>query len=189
MSGAEASDRAGETSGADGVTLLAGCAQGDEEALRQLFDAEAPRMTGIAMRILHSRDLAEDAVQEAFVQIWRNAHRYDPGLGSPRAWMYTIVRFRAIDILRTRDGETAIDPEALDDLRDRAVDTAYHGLDPEGRLHHCLAALQSPRRQAILLIYVAGLTQAEIAGRLGRPLGTVKAWLRRSLLSLRECLK
>ncbi|WP_201742116.1 sigma-70 family RNA polymerase sigma factor [Mangrovicoccus ximenensis] len=168
--------------------MLAACAARDEAALRQLFDAESGRMKGIAMRILHRHDLAEEAVQEAFVQIWQNAGRYDRQLGSPRAWMNTIVRFRAIDILRSRPQEDALPPEDLDRMRDGAVEAAWDGLDSDGRLHGCLETIDEWSRRALLLAYVAGLSQAEIAGRFSRPLGTVKSWMRRGLLSLRECL-
>lgn len=146
-------------------------------------------MKGIAMRVLHRSELAEDAVQEAFLQIWQKADRYDSALGSPRAWMYTIVRFRAIDILRNRSQEHAVPPIELDRLRDTATEAAFDALDQAGRLYICLSAIDQQQRKSILLAYVAGLTQAEIAGRLGKPLGTVKSWMRRGLTSLRECLQ
>ncbi|SES38781.1 RNA polymerase sigma-70 factor, ECF subfamily [Tranquillimonas rosea] len=169
--------------------LLSRCARQDRAALRRLFDLEAGRMKGIAMRVLHRDELAEDAVQEAFLQVWHNAARYTPELGSPRSWMYTIARFRAIDILRNRSHEEAVEPDNLDHLREGAVREAADGLDPEGRLRVCLDTLERTQRHVLLLIYVTGLTQAEIAGKLGRPLGTVKTWVRRSLLALRECLQ
>ncbi|WP_206078264.1 sigma-70 family RNA polymerase sigma factor [Poseidonocella sp. HB161398] len=177
-----------ETERADSAELLAACAARDETALRRLFEAESGRMKGIAMRILHRHDLAEEAVQDAFVQIWQNAARYDRRLGSPRAWMNAIVRFRAIDILRSRPQEDAVPPEDLDRMRDGAVEAAWTGLDGDGRLRGCLEAIDEWSRRALLLAYVAGLSQAEIAGRFSRPLGTVKSWMRRGLLSLRECL-
>ncbi|WP_238372489.1 sigma-70 family RNA polymerase sigma factor [Heliomarina baculiformis] len=174
--------------GADLVELLRGCSRGDRAALKALYDAEASRMTGVAMRILFNRDQAEDAVQDAFIQIWRKASRYDVALGSPRAWMYTIVRYRAIDILRARGREQVTEPEDLDKLREDAVDLSFRRLDKNGILYHCLKALEDDRRYAVLLIYVTGLTQEEVAGKLGRPLGTIKSWLRRGLQSLKACL-
>ena len=174
--------------GPDLVALLRGCSGGDRTALKALHDAEASRMTGVAMRILFNRDQAEDAVQDAFIQIWRKASRYDVALGSPRAWMYTIVRYRAIDILRARGREEVTEPENLDKLREDAVDLSFRRLDKNGILYHCLKALEDDRRYAVLLIYVTGLTQEEVAGKLGRPLGTIKSWLRRGLQSLKACL-
>lgn len=169
-------------------SLLERCAAREPAAFKALFEAEAMRMKGVAMRVLHRTDLAEEAVQEAFLQIWRNARRYDPARGSARAWMYAIVRFRAIDLLRNRPQEDAMPPEDLDRLRDVAADRAWDDLDREGRLYACLEAVEARGRRSLLLAYVAGLTQAEIAGRMGKPLGTVKSWMRRGLLSLRECL-
>lgn len=173
----------------DLVLLLANCAKKDRSAMNLLFDAEAGRMKGIAMRVLHHEELADDALQEAFIQIWQNAAKYQASLGSPRAWMNTIVRFRAIDILRSRKAEIVVDPEYFSRLRDEAVTTTYSSLDVDGRLYICLAAMEQPRREAILLAFVAGMTQPEIAGRLGTPLGTVKSWMRRTLISLRECMQ
>ena len=170
------------------VSLLERCASRDRTALRELFDAESRRMHGIARRVLYRSELAEEAVQEAFIQVWQNAHRYDSAMGSPRAWLYTIVRFRAIDMLRGHPQEDALPPEELDRIREEGVDMAYASLDPDGRLMTCLQALDDWTRRSLLLAYVAGLTQAEIAGRAQRPLGTVKSWMRRGLRSLRECL-
>ena len=146
-------------------------------------------MMAIAFRILYRRDLAEDAVQEAFIQIWTNAHRYDATLGSPRAWMNTILRFRAIDMLRSQKGEDPLPSDTMNSLRDKNVEASWTAMDADGRLHHCLSEIDDWSRHALLLSYVAGLTQAEIAGRYGKPLGSVKSWMRRGLISLRECLK
>lgn len=188
--GAKNLDKLAVMTGGDEIhALLAGCADRDRSAFQRLFDAEAGRMKGIAMRVLHNSDLAEDALQEAFIQIWQNADKYRNSLGSPRAWIYTIVRFRAIDILRNRPREDSLDPVDLDRMRDSAAETAYNSLDTDGRLFICLTGLDDRQRQAILLAYVAGLTQGEIAGRTGSPLGTIKSWMRRGLQSLKECLQ
>jgi RNA polymerase sigma-70 factor (ECF subfamily) len=181
----------GEAARADLAALLHRCAAGDRGALRVLYESEASRMLGIALRILRRRDIAEEALQDAFVQIWTRAASFDPALGSPRAWMFTVLRHRALHILRHSAREVVSDGDAL---RERADD----GPDPEAivarladgtRLRRCLEGLAAERRQAIVLAYAGGLTHGEIAGRMGRPLGTVKAWLRRSLLALRECMQ
>lgn len=172
----------------DYEAALAACARGEITALETLFQAEAPRLVGVAQRILRRRDLAEDAVQDGFAQIWRNASSFDPGLGSARGWIYAIVRYRALNILRDGKREDLVAPEHLDRLRDDAAVEAWDGMDNRSRLRHCLEALEPERRRAVLLAYVLGLTHGEIAGRMGAPLGTVKAWLRRSLRALRECL-
>jgi RNA polymerase sigma-70 factor, ECF subfamily len=168
---------------------LKSCADGDKEALRRVFEAEAPRLVGVAQRILRRRDLAEEAVQEGFARIWLNAGRFDPALGSARGWIYAIVRYRALNMLRDGAREDILAPDAVDALRDAEADTAWRRLDADGALRQCLEQLEPNRRKAILLAYVLGLTQGEIAGRMSAPLGTVKAWMRRALIALRECLE
>jgi RNA polymerase sigma-70 factor (ECF subfamily) len=175
--------------------LLAAIATGDRAALRALFDAEGPRLLGVAMRILRRRDLAEEAVQDAFVQAWRHAARFDPARGSGRGWLTVIARNAAIDLLRRAAREEPVEIEALEALRESRLrdeqaemDDILDRLDAAGRLRGCLEALEPQRRRAILMAYALGLTQGEIAGRMGAPLGTVKAWMRRGLLALRECL-
>ena len=168
---------------------LARAAGGDRAALRALYDGEAPRMLGVALRILRRRALAEEAVQDAFVQVWRGAAGFDPTRGSGRAFLYAILRNRALNILR---GEARTD---LTDAVDESVPSGEEGpeavvarLSEAGALRRCLEGLDPRRRSAIVLAYAHGLSHGELAGRLGLPLGTVKSWLRRSLLALRECL-
>ncbi len=172
----------------DYANELEACARGDAAALRTLFEAEAPRLIGVAQRILRRRDLAEEAVQEGFAQIWRNAARYDRSLGSARGWIYTIVRYRALNMARDGGRETPVPPEDLDRIREETVQEGWRSLDPDGMLKHCLDTLEPARRQALLLIYVLGLTQGEVAGRMHIPLGTAKSWIKRSLDKLRECM-
>jgi RNA polymerase sigma-70 factor (ECF subfamily) len=177
----------------DHAAAVARCAAGDAGALRTLFEAEAPRLVAVAQRILRRRDLAEEAVQDAFVAIWRKAATYDPARGSARGWIFAIVRKRALTMLRDGAREDLADAADLDALREASdpVDSAaeaFERLDDACRLRRCLAALDETKRAPILLAYVEGLTQGEIAGRLGAPLGTVKAWMRRGLAALRECM-
>ncbi len=118
------------------------CARGDRAALRALFESEGPRLLGVAQRILHRRDLAEEAVQEGFAQIWRKAATYDRTLGSARGWIYAIVRYRALNMLRDGAREQAVPEEDLDRMRDANVAASWSGLDPEGMLRHCLGQLE-----------------------------------------------
>jgi RNA polymerase sigma-70 factor (ECF subfamily) len=178
-----------EAPAAELAAALAACARGDRAALHRLFRAEAGRMTGLCQRILRRRDLAEEAVQDAFVQIWRRAATFDPGKGSARGWMYAIARNRALNILRDAGREDLLPGDDLDRLREAdPVEAAWQGLDHAGRLRRCLEALDEVKRRSVLMAYVQGMTHGEIAGRLGAPLGTVKAWVRRGLGALRECL-
>jgi RNA polymerase sigma factor (sigma-70 family) len=186
----EAALSASEQDGVDLDTAVRRCAAGDRRALRAIYDAEAPRMLGVAQRLLRRPALAEEAVHDAFVQIWQRADSFDPARGRARSWIYAILRHRALNILRgevrtdlVEDFEPmglaseADDPEAL-----------VARLSDEGALRRCLGRLDATRRNVIVLAYVHGLSHGELAGRLGVPLGTMKSWIRRSLLALRECL-
>ncbi|MEW6124678.1 MAG: sigma-70 family RNA polymerase sigma factor [Pseudomonadota bacterium] len=169
---------------------LRACASGERAALHALYAREAARMLGVARRILRRDALAEEAVHDSFVQIWRQASTFDPARGGGRTWVYAIVRHRSLNILR---GEARIDlTEDFEVLGLEAPEESPEGamlrLSESGRLRACLERLEAPRRAAILLAYVNGLTHGELAGRFGVPLGTMKSWVRRSLLSLRECL-
>ncbi len=171
--------------------LLGRCANGDHSALRALYDAEGSRMLGVAARILRRRDLAEEAVHDAFVRIWEKAASFDPQRGSGRTWMYAIVRHRALNLVRDSAREELTgdtdDFDALDEAAD--PEAVMDHLSHQGRLHHCLGHLPNERRRAVLLAFAGGLTHGEVAGRLRLPLGTVKAWIRRSLIALKECLQ
>ncbi len=181
----------GTATGPDLTALLRGCAAGDRAALRALYDSEAPRLLGVAWRILRRRDIAEEALQDTFVQIWTRAATFDPALGSARAWMFAVLRHRALHILRHSAREVISDDETLFERADDAPDpeAIVSRLAEGARLRRCLEGLAPDRRQAIVLAYAGGLTHGEIAGRMGRPLGTVKAWLRRSLLALKGCMQ
>lgn len=181
-----------ETVGAelDYAALVEACARGDREALRVLFEVEGPRLVGVAQRILRRRELAEEAVQDGFARIWRGASGFDRSLGSARGWIYAIVRNRALNMLRDGAREDIVEPEAFDTIRDDAVaHQAWEQLSESAALRRCLDALEPQRRRAVLLAYVLGLTHGEIAGRMAAPLGTVKAWVRRALIALRECME
>jgi RNA polymerase sigma factor (sigma-70 family) len=174
----------------EATQLITRCASGDRAALKRLFDLEAPRMIGVAERILRRRALAEEAMQDAFVLVWRRASSFDASLGSGRTWLYTILRNRALNILRS---ESRTEFSADDTL----VETPSEEDDPETvvmklgeatRLRQCLEKLEPARRQAIVLAYANGLSHGELAGRLNLPLGTIKSWIRRGMQSLKECL-
>jgi RNA polymerase sigma-70 factor (ECF subfamily) len=174
----------------DVTEMLQRCARGDRAALRALYDHEAARMLGIAQRLLRRRALAEEAVQDAFVQIWRKADSFDPARGEGRTWIYAILRNRALNILRGESRTDLVDdfePMGLASEEDDP-ETLVAKLSDAGALRRCLEGLETDRRQAIVLAYVHGLSHGELAGRMGVPLGTAKSWIRRSLVSLRECL-
>ncbi len=165
--------------------LLQATAQGDRQSFARVYQLASGRLFAIALRITRRREAAEDVLQEAFVTIWRKAGQYYPDRGSPMAWMTTIVRSRAIDYLRSKPAE-APEPEVeaapADDRND-----AWESLGTL-EIRRCLDALPDNQRKAILLAYYYGMTHTELAAELAAPLGTVKSWVRRGLLQLKECV-
>ena len=177
---------------ADGVAAaLLRCAAGDGSALRIIYDSEAPSMIGVAMRILRRRELAEEAVHDAFLRINKYAATFDPKRGEAKTWIYAILRHRALNILRGEARTDLVDDyEQLDVASDdESPEAAVSRLSDEKSLKRCLETLDPVRRNAVVLAFVNGLTHGEVAGKLGVPLGTVKAWIRRSLVALRECMR
>lgn len=175
----------------DYAAMLRACAERRPEAMRALYEREAPRLLGIALRVVRRRDVAEDVVQEIFVQLWHRAATFDPERGSARAWLGTITRNRAINALRQRGRDVELGAAGLDDVPDSADDPAkaLARIEDRAALKHCLGELDETRRTCILLAYVDGYSQSQIADRLNVPLNTAKTWIRRGLISLRECLQ
>ena len=179
------------TAAFDHEAALAACALGDRSALKRLYDVEARQMLGVALRIVRQRHLAEDVVQDAFIKVWEKAATFDPQRGSARGWLYSVVRHCALNEVRDNGPQITLDEAALETIDLRNAQQAGNTMNPRdqlGPLHDCLEQLDAPKRSSIVLAYVDGCTHAEIAQRLAAPLGTVKAWIRRGLQSLRECM-
>jgi RNA polymerase sigma-70 factor (ECF subfamily) len=170
--------------------LMARIATGDRAALASLFAAQSGRMKAIARRILRRDELAEEAVQDAFLTVWQKARQFDPERGNAVAWLTTITRNRALNMLRDGGRIELHDEESLADLGDREADAmaAFDRLGEREALRGCLATLDVAKRKAILLCYVVGMSHGEAAATLKAPLGTVKAWIRRGVAALQECL-
>ena len=169
--------------------LLFRCGQGDAKAFRALYDAQSARLYGVALRITRSQALASDAVHDAMLEVWRHAERYDPARGNAESWLVSLVRYRALDIARKQAREiTGVEiPERVDegpDVLSQMVHTAE-----SAALVTCLDEVEASRRRLVVLAFIEGLTQSEIATRVGQPLGTVKSSIRRALLVLRACLE
>ncbi|MCW5653846.1 MAG: sigma-70 family RNA polymerase sigma factor [Hydrogenophaga sp.] len=173
---------------------LAACARGDRSALRRLYEHEGRYLLGVALRIVRDRATAEDVLHDAFMSIWTRAASFDAGRGTGRGWIYSIVRHRALDALRAGARTESADEQDLDALQAEDPPSAPDMVDAFalradlGRLDDCLARLDVAKRNCVLYAYLDGCTHPEIAQRLGAPLGSVKAWIRRGLASLRECL-
>ena len=179
-----ASDASSET-----AALLVRCAAADGSAFRKLYDLNSSRLYGVALRITRQPALASDAVHDAFLQVWRNAARFDPERGHADGWLISLVRYRALDIARrqVREQPGLEIPEQVDTDPD-ALSMMVSGA--EGRaLRKCLEQIDTPRRSLVILSFIEGLTQSQVAERVGQPLGTVKSTIRRALLSLRSCLE
>ena len=166
------------------AAALARCAAGDRAALQMIYAGEAPRMIGVARRILLRQDLAEEAVHDAFMRIWRSAAGFDPHRGSARGWLYAIVRNRALSIHRNEHRYDASVETALE----IDCEATMTRLPETSALRRCLERIDRPRRDVVVLAYAHGMSHGELAGRMKVPLGTVKSWVRRGLFSLQECM-
>ena len=165
-----------------------------ELALRALYDATAPKLFGLALRVTGRRDWAEDVLQEAFLTIWRSAGQYQSTLSPPLAWMGMIVRSRGLDFLRRRASERADAVQDLDGIGETLAadvpgpaDTAQAS-EQAWALHECLRKLDGRQREVLSLAYLRDLSHAQLAQQLQLPLGTVKTWIRRGLDQLRGCM-
>jgi RNA polymerase sigma-70 factor (ECF subfamily) len=173
------------------ATLLRAMAGGDRPAFAELYRITAPQLFGVALRMLQRRDWAEETVHDAYLRIWQRAGAYAPAKGTALGWLCAIVRNAALDRLRRQRRELPLDaaPE-YEDLADEApgpLDQLMATSDGQA-LARCLDTVEPESRQCLVLAYWEGLTHEELARRTGRPLGTVKSWIRRALVRLRDCL-
>lgn len=173
--------------------LLAACARQDRDAFQRLYAQTAPQLLACLVGILRHRPLAEDALQDVFVQVWKRAGQYDAGRGSAWGWLVAIARYRAIDLKRREGRQPVGTVDGLDDIpvEDEAFEASSLGFGEQATrlLAHCLGALQPRQRDCIVLAYQGGLSHAEVAGEIGEPLGSVKSWIRRGLAALKKCLE
>ncbi len=170
--------------------LVALAARSEQTALGELYDRYGRPAYGLALRILRDEALAEDAVQEAFLSLWRTASRYVPEKGKASTWILTLVHRRAVDLVRREERRRADSlhdaPEPADDGRG-ADEEAWLRLQRE-RVQAALRQLPDQQREALELAYYGGFTQSELAERLGQPLGTIKSRMFAGLSRLRELL-
>jgi RNA polymerase sigma-70 factor (ECF subfamily) len=172
------------------VWLLASVAKGDEVAFEQLYEATRAKLFGVVLRILRRQDLSEEVVQEAYVKIWNSAGQFNPELASPITWMVSIARNRAIDVVRKRS-EASIEeePAAMEVASDTPDPLARREMTEElRRILGCVGQLDPQRQKLVLLAYYNGWSREQLAEKFDTPLNTVKTWLRRSMIEIRECL-
>ncbi len=171
---------------------LAQTALGDQEAFKHLYELCGARLNGVAYRILNNADSANEVLQEAFVQIWRNAKDYRSTKAEPLTWMSSIVRYRALDRIRSENRRTEgykVDLELaeFDSLEDNSSQNLF--CDADQQLEACLQKLEHSQQKSILLAYYYGFSRDEISQQLSSPVNTVKSWLRRGLMRLQLCLE
>lgn len=173
------------------VELLNAIARGDEQALAVLYDRYKSILFGLILRILHSRAESEDVLQEVFLQVWKRAADFDETRGRPFTWLVTVARSRAIDRLRSRESRERVASEAAHAAPEAVSDAVEDAIKSEegAVVRDALAKLPDEQRRTLLLAYFEGLTQTEIAARLGAPLGTVKTRMRSGMTRLRELLR
>jgi RNA polymerase sigma factor (sigma-70 family) len=184
--------------------LLARTGLGDRAAFATLYQHTSAHLLGVVLRIERDRAQAEDIVQEVFVNVWRAAGSFDAAQSQPLTWLTSIARNRAIDGLRRRQTQPHIQAVATNellhddeetDVYDSVADDAAGPLELLGRaadaraLALCMQGLSAQQRQSVALAFYDGFSHAEVANALHQPLGTVKSWLRRALMTLKSCLQ
>jgi RNA polymerase sigma factor (sigma-70 family) len=182
--------------------LLSRTALGDRAAFAQLYERTSGHLFAVLLRVQRDRALAEDLLQEVYVNVWRAAGGFDAMRSQPLTWLTSIARNRAIDSLRRTQTQPQLlsttrevdDDDDSPDAVERAPDDSPGPLDlldracDERQLHRCMDGLSASQRQSLALAFYDGLSHAEVAEHLCQPLGTVKSWLRRALQTLKQCL-
>jgi len=172
------------------VWLIGAVAKGDQAAFERLYAATRAKLYGVLLRILGKPELAEEVMQETYLKVWKMAHTFDPTLASPITWMVAMARNRAIDIVRRRSEVSIEDePEAQNVAAESAPPLARREMTEElKRLLACLGKLDPEKQRIVLLAYYSGWSREQLSTKLDIPVNTIKTWLRRSLLEIRECM-
>lgn len=178
----------------DYEAALHACARGERQALERLYEQESARLLGVAHRLVRDSALAQDIVHDAFIKVWTQAASFEKSRGSARGWIFSITRNLALNTIRNNAREVQSDDEdehseaqATLEGWNQTVDSFDWRVNP-GRIEFCLEQLEPVRRNCVFHAYVDGYSHQEIAQKIGAPLGTVKAWIKRSLNALRECI-
>jgi RNA polymerase sigma-70 factor (ECF subfamily) len=181
------------TGGADDFALMAGIAARDRSAFERLYDRHSPLVLALCDRVLHDRAEAEDVTVDVFYEVWDRADRYDPKRGSPLTYLTTLARSRAIDRKRSkRKAQPSVDLDTTEPVIAPTADSPERGAvadENTALVKRALLSLDPAQRQVIECAFYDGLTHTEIAEKLGKPLGTVKTWIRQGLIRLRDSLR
>jgi len=180
--------------------LLARAGMGDRAAFAALYDKSSSHLFAVVLRICRDRAQAEDILQEVYVNVWRAASVFDAAQSQPLTWLTSIARNRAIDSLRRAQTQPRLQTAHASDHEDSDVYDATADDTPgpfellsrasdARELSHCMKDLSAQQRQSVALAFYDGLSHAEVAEKMGQPLGTVKSWVRRALLALKSCLE
>ena len=169
--------------------LIARTALADRAAFSTLYQRTSPKLFGVCLRILRDRAEAEDALQEVYIKIWQNAPKFSAMGYSPITWLAAIARNHAIDRIRARR-QPAVDIDDVFDLADEKPNPEQNAAasSENSRIENCLSQLKPNRAEAVKAAYIEGYSYEELANRYKVPLNTLRTWLRRSLVSLQECL-
>jgi RNA polymerase sigma-70 factor (ECF subfamily) len=179
---------------------LARTGLGDRSAFGKLYERTSGHLFAVVLRIQRDRGQAEDLLQDIYVSVWKAAASFDAARSQPLTWLTSIARNRAIDSLRRQQAQPQTESLSRDDDDERPdpsaalADGAPGPLDLLGRasdareLAHCMEHLSAAQRQSVALAFFDGLSHAEVAAQLREPLGTVKSWVRRALMTLKSCL-
>jgi RNA polymerase sigma-70 factor, ECF subfamily len=181
--------------------LLKLTGRGDQNAFAHLYQQTSAHLLGVAHRILGRQQVAEDALQDAFVSVWKRAAQYDPRMSQPMTWLISIVRNQSIDLIRAEKRRAEVSDESQftsDDDDEVSVTGKSSGAASQleqlssaveaMQIKDCIGTLEAPCRQSVALAYYRGLSHSEVAAHMNVPLGTIKTWIRRGLEQLKFCL-
>ena len=177
------------------IALLDRIADRDEAALRELYDITSRKLYGLALRMVGRADLAEDVLQECYLNVWRIASDYRASLSPPLGWMSVIVRSRALDMLRRLSTQMDSRAQSIEEEESQQIPSEEVGLldaamagEQASALHGCLSKIEAQQRDVIVWAYFRDMSHSELAAQFSLPIGTVKTWIRRGLAQLKLCM-
>jgi RNA polymerase sigma-70 factor (ECF subfamily) len=186
------SDSAPAAASSAHISVLIGrVAKQDRAAFAQLYEATAPKLLGIVLRILKDRPWADDVIQEAYLKVWQRAALFDSAKASPITWLVSVARNKAIDELRKHPAGRTTTDDAMDEriARQPTVQSKMEDQQAVNKLNHCIGQLEKERQNMVRLAYLSGWSREELASQYEQPVNTIKTWLRRALQDLKGCLE